>query len=123
MTNKKIKPKLSVEQIKNGLEKCKGNVTACAISLGCSRKQIYVWFQKHPELVEFREDCENEILDLAESKLAQEINKGNMTAIIFLLKTKGRKRGYVERVEQETSGQLKLSGAPVIQFDSKNGKK
>jgi len=123
VTTKKTNIKLSVEKITQGLEKAKGNVTVCANLLGCSRKQIYVWFEKHPELLEVRDEAENQILDLAESKLAQQINDSNMTAIIFLLKTKGRKRGYVERIEQETSGQLKLTGAPVIQFDNPNGKK
>jgi hypothetical protein len=33
-------------------------------------------------------------LDLAEHKLLGVINEGNMTAVIFYLKTKGRERGY-----------------------------
>ena len=45
-------------------------------------------------------DQKEAILDFAESKLKQEINDGNITAIIFFLKTKGKIRGYVEK-EQE----------------------
>ena len=34
----------------------------------------------------------------AEGKLLQAINQGNMTAIIFYLKTKGKHRGYVQKL-------------------------
>ena len=33
----------------------------------------------------------------AETNLHQQIMEGNTTATIFLLKTRGRKRGYIER--------------------------
>lgn len=48
--------------------------------------------------------------DLAESKLIQAINNGELTGIIFYLKTKHKARGYVERSEQEFSGR---NGGPV----------
>ena len=38
---------------------------------------------------------EEKTLDYVEKKLLDEINKGNMNAIQFYLKTKGRNRGYV----------------------------
>jgi hypothetical protein len=47
-------------------------------------------------------------LDTAESALFNQIKEGNVTSIIFYLKTKGRRRGYVER--QEISGP---DGGPV----------
>lgn len=40
-------------------------------------------------------EIDDKTLDIVERKLLEEINKGNMNAIQFYLKTKGRNRGYV----------------------------
>lgn len=40
-------------------------------------------------------DIDLKTLDIVEKQLLEEINKGNMNAIQFYLKTKGRNRGYV----------------------------
>lgn len=41
-------------------------------------------------------DVDEGLIDLSESRLMQAINDGNLTAIIFYLKTKGKSRGYIE---------------------------
>ena len=47
-------------------------------------------------------DERESLLDLAEGSLFDQVRKGNITAIIFTLKTIGKHRGYVER--QEVTG-------------------
>jgi hypothetical protein len=46
------------------------------------------------------EDSRETTLDNAEDKLGLAVKKGEAWAICFLLKTQGKSRGYVERIEQ-----------------------
>ena len=55
--------------------------------------------KERPRVCGQRKDIENVTLDFAESQLHEQIREGNVTATIFLLKTKGKKRGYIERQE------------------------
>ena len=81
------------------LEQSLGVVTTACRSVGIGRTTHYLWLEKDPEYRKAVEDLENVALDYAETKLHSQITKENPTAIIFYLKTKGKKRGYVERQE------------------------
>jgi len=81
------------------LEKSLGVVTTACRSVGIGRTTHYMWMENDPEYKAAVDDLENVALDYAETKLHSQITKENPTAIIFYLKTKGRKRGYVERQE------------------------
>lgn len=58
------------------------------------------------------EAIDNITLDFAEGKLMQLVNEMNPTAVIFFLKTKGKKRGYIEKIESEVYGK---DGEPLQQ--------
>lgn len=74
-----------------------GNIkSACEIT-GVDRKTFNTWMQEDPKFVESVEVVAEEILDNAEQVLQDAINSGNLTATIFFLKCKGKKRGYIER--------------------------
>jgi hypothetical protein len=81
------------------LEKTLGVVsTACKI-VGISRTTHYRWLEEDPEYAAQVKDIENVSLDFAESQLHKQIGDGSTAATIFYLKTKGKKRGYIERQE------------------------
>lgn len=77
------------------------NISATCEKVGVSRRNFYYWKQKNEKFREAIEDAEEQNIDLAETKLKRAVLDGDMTAIIFFLKTKGKKRGYVEQIEQK----------------------
>ncbi len=63
-----------------------------------SRSAISGRMQRNPKLKEAAGRGVERLLDLGEVKLFEAVQKGNLTAIIFFLKCKGKKRGYVEKL-------------------------
>lgn len=108
---------------------CGGVLSDIAAHIGVDRVTVYAWCNDDPEFKQALEDSRERFVDLAESNLrklvagvpaiekdengekrfAGWIERPSETAIIFTLKTRGKKRGYVER--QEVTG---ADGAELI---------
>ena len=88
----------------DALEKSLGVVTAACKAVGIGRTTHYLWMQDDEEYKKAVEELGDVAIDFAESQLHKQIKDGNSTATIFYLKTKGKKRGYVERQEIEATG-------------------
>lgn len=89
---------LKKEMLK-ALESTLGIVTGACKRVGIARNTHYRWLQEDEEYRKECEDIEEMCIDFAESQLHLQIKEGNTSATIFFLKTKGKKRGYVERQE------------------------
>ncbi len=112
------------KQLLEALETYKGIVSTACKSVGLSRTTFYDYVNEDPEFSKAVDAVNESAIDFVEGKLFEKINgitmlgKGGSgdedddeptytlppsdTAIIFYLKTKGRKRGYVEKVESTT---------------------
>lgn len=88
------------------LEKSLGIVTTACKQVDISRQTHYEWMKEDADYKAAVESIADIALDFAESKLHKSIENGSDTAVIFYLKTKGKKRGYIERTEVEQSGGL-----------------
>ena len=91
------------------LTKSLGVVKMACESVGISRQTHYNWIKDDEA---YKQACDNlpeVVLDFAEHHLHKLISQGNPAATIFLLKTKGKKRGYVERQEIEVAEKKPLS--------------
>ena len=85
------------------LEKSLGVVTTACKLVGVTRTTFYQYVKDDPEFAEAVKDIDEVTIDFAESQLHKQIKDGNTTATIFYLKTKGKKRGYVEKTEIDFS--------------------
>jgi hypothetical protein len=119
------------------LELHNGIISSACSATNTPRSTFYLWLKEDAEFKAAVDDIQEVAIDYVESKLFEKIEgiqvvgKGartendepptyqvppSDTAIIFYLKTKGKKRGYVERTEQEHSG----SGGGPIQNEIKH---
>lgn len=103
------------EHIKKGLiealEKSLGVVTTACKQVGIGRTTFYNYYNEDKDFAKKVDEIENVALDFAESQLHKQIQDGSTAATIFLLKTRGKKRGYVERQE--------ITGADGVPTDVK----
>ena len=95
------------------LEKTLGIVTQAAKMVNISRMVHYDWLKEDAEYAKAVEDINDIALDFAETALYRQIRENNTASTIFYLKTKGRNRGYVERVE--TQNETTLKADPVVE--------
>ena len=119
------------KKLLEALEKTLGIVTDACKIVGVSRQTFYVYVNDDPEFKEAVDEIADVAIDFAESKLFRLIDgvhreiksptgesvvyqePPNPSATIFYLKTKGKKRGYVEKYDfdHQSKGQ---SIVPVI---------
>lgn len=97
------------KQLLEALEKSLGIVTTACKEVDISRQTFYNWYNSDEDFKKSVDDLHNVALDFAENALLTRIKEKSDTAIIFYLKTQGKKRGYIEKTEiDHTSGGEKL---------------
>jgi transcriptional regulator with PAS, ATPase and Fis domain len=81
------------------LYKSRGNISTACTAVGINRTTFYTWQKEDPEFAEAYSNVTEYCIDTVEDKLKEKIEDGDTTAIIFYLKTIGKRRGYIERQE------------------------
>jgi hypothetical protein len=125
LTPKKVgrkQPKVTNEEIADALRKTHGIIAKAAAllskeksdksdcNISITRSAVSQRIKKNIKLQEVHDEAVDALLDHAEDELFRKIFDGDMTAIIFYLKCKGKKRGYIERQSLEVSG---IDGASI----------
>lgn len=95
-------------------EKNAANISQTCKKVGISRQCFYDWRDDDDDFRAAIEEIQESLLDFTESKLMQKISEGSETCIIFMLKTRGKKRGYVEKQEVEMSGNIVIGLPPEL---------
>ena len=94
----------SPEEMVTAIKGSGGFVTEIARRLRCSRSTIYRYKKIYAEVAAAIFEEKEHLLDTAESALLKQINTGNITAIIFYLKTQGYGRAYGDRSKLDING-------------------
>jgi uncharacterized Zn ribbon protein len=117
-TTKNNEMEVKKKAIIEAYAKTYGNVTETCKIVGINRSTYYDWLKDDLEFKMAIDNVEPEeqFVDFVENALHQKIKDGDTTAIIFALKTKGKKRGYVEKTEHEIDG--KISAIKIIRETS-----
>ncbi len=100
-SNRTNRPRFTVAKVQEALRQSAGIRSGAAKLLGCAPNTIKNYIDRHPGLAEVEAEILDVNLDVAETKLQTAIREGNLTAIIFYLKCKGKERGYTERSQIE----------------------
>jgi len=102
-------PNTKKEAMLEALEKSLGIVSTACKMAGIGRTTHYQWLKDDPEYKKAVHAIEESVLDFAEFHLYKLVKEGNPAATIFMLKTRGKKRGYIERQEIEVQEKKPLS--------------
>jgi len=98
--------KHSEEDVLAVMDGCGAIVSALAKKLGVSWNTADSYIKKYPKVAEEWEAQKEEVLDLTEGKLIEQIQAGEGWAIKFMLGTKGKKRGYVQKQEIDLNARV-----------------
>lgn len=107
-----------LNQIAQIYEKKNGNITATCSAANIGRKTFYRYLENDAKFKEMIEDVNESLVDLAETKLLTLINEGDRESILFMLRTKGKDRGYGNITQN-----VKLSGDVKVENENSSVKK
>lgn len=102
-------PRYTDKQIQDALKQTKGMVYLASRQLGCSHHTIKARIAKSVKLQEIVEAEGGSVIDTAELKLYQLILDGDLGAVKYMLSTRGKDRGYIERHQLEHSGKIDVT--------------
>ena len=98
------KQKFTVDQVVEALTANHGFQYLASRKLGCSPETVRTYMQRYPKVRQAQIDASELVNDLAEGALVKAILAGEPWAVQFRLRTKGRERGYGDKIAAEVSG-------------------
>jgi transposase-like protein len=92
------------------------NISETCRKIGMHRDTYYKWRNDDEEFRKACEEAEESLIDFAETQIMKNIKDGKETSLIFFLKCKGKKRGYVEKQEIQHSGSIEFKAEDLEKF-------
>lgn len=122
MAKKKVNDKVNVtDERKNGfleaLERTGGIIAPACQNCGISRQTFYHWRDTDETFATRVQDIIEAQVDYVESQLMSRIAAGDTTATIFYLKTRGKNRGWTEKLPPVVEINANRSDEPPTAVD------
>ena len=117
------KQRYTVGQVAEALDACKGLIYLAARRLGCTSATVINYTNRYPSLRAIVAEFRGRRVDAAEAALDKAVLAGEPWAVLFLLRTQGKDRGYTakaglevaERVRQRVVEELvDADAAPIV---------
>jgi hypothetical protein len=105
------------KRLLDALEKALGVVSDACRAANVNRDTFYRYKKQDPDFAAAVEEIEDVAIDFAESALYKQIKEGIPSSTIFFLKTKGKRRGYIESQHHDHTTDGKSMQIPVISFE------
>lgn len=109
--------RLSAKKVLAAIPESGGIVSIIAKKLGVSWSTAKAAIDAYPEAQQAYADELERMLDLAESKLYDSINRGDTQDVKWFLSKKGKRRGYAEHIDI-TSGNKPIGWKEFISGDT-----
>ena len=84
-------------KVAEALRQAAGIKAEAARRLGCTRATVDAYIKRHPEVREAWIDARETMVDLAQSKLHEAVERGEWPAVQYTLSTLGKDRGFTTR--------------------------
>ena len=110
-------PTLSNKKVIEAFNETGGDFKETAKKLDCSHRTVWYRLENNAYLRKKLSQINNGRVDIAEEKLFEKVQEGNLSAIIFFLKCQGKERGYVEREERVSFNATDFKSEAVSQLN------
>ena len=110
-STKTANERYSVKQVALALDAAGGFLTYAARILKCRVETVRQYVKNYPILQELVQDVNDFHLDTSELALFKKRDAGDNTAIIFHLKCKGKRRGWIDNAALNINAEVDLEKA------------
>lgn len=100
-------PRLTVAAVSTQLRRLKGNLSAVARHFKVTRQAVQQFLGRHDSLAAVVTEAREALVDRAESKLDSAVGRGEKWAVVLVLKTLGKGRGYIEKSELDVTERVR----------------
>lgn len=114
--------KFTKNAVIEALRKHEGFLNRAAESLGGTRQGLAKFIKKHADLTEIVEDYRLVRIEAAEETVFGAVRNGNLSAAMFVLKTLGKDRGWVEGKQMDVSREVPSPESLAILYELREHK-